>query len=201
MKALKSPSPAMLVALVALIVALGGTAVAGGVLNKKKVNKIITNRAPGLSVNHANTAGSAANADSATKADTATSAASVGGVSIQPLSLSLVDGPSFATPIDVSGSQVNVTCLSGGVQLEIDRGVSGPPISGQWIRNGLTPLVAHPPPGGGFSSGTLGVQGFTATIRESSGRVTRLIADSFYEANAYGGPEDCFVQGTIERFG
>jgi hypothetical protein len=44
------PSPAMIVACAALIVALGGTAVAGGVLNKKKVNKIITNRAPGLSV-------------------------------------------------------------------------------------------------------------------------------------------------------
>ena len=44
------PSPAMVVACIALIVALAGTAVAGGVLNKKKVNKIINNRAPGLSV-------------------------------------------------------------------------------------------------------------------------------------------------------
>ena len=55
------PSPAMGVAIVALIVALGGTAIAGGVLNKKKVNKIITNRAPGLSVSHAKTADSASN--------------------------------------------------------------------------------------------------------------------------------------------
>lgn len=53
------PSPAMSVAIVALIVALGGTAIAGGVLNKKKVNKIITNRAAGLSVSHAKTADSA----------------------------------------------------------------------------------------------------------------------------------------------
>jgi hypothetical protein len=59
------PSPAMGVAIVALIVALGGTAIAGGVLNKKKVNKIITNRAPGLSVSHAKTADSASTADSA----------------------------------------------------------------------------------------------------------------------------------------
>jgi hypothetical protein len=56
------PSPAMGVAIVALIVALGGTAIAGGVLNKKKVNKIITNRAPGLSVSHAKTADSATSA-------------------------------------------------------------------------------------------------------------------------------------------
>ena len=48
------PSPAMIVAIVALIVAIGGTAVAGGVLNKKQVKKIsnnqISNRAPGLAV-------------------------------------------------------------------------------------------------------------------------------------------------------
>jgi len=44
------PSPAMVIAIVALVAALGGTAIAGGVLNKKKVNNIITNRAPGLSV-------------------------------------------------------------------------------------------------------------------------------------------------------
>lgn len=51
------PSPAMVIAIVALIAALGGTAVAGGVLNKKKVNKIITNRAAGLTVNNANNLG------------------------------------------------------------------------------------------------------------------------------------------------
>lgn len=50
------PSPAMIVAVIALIAAIGGTAVAGGVLNKKKVNKIISNRAPGLDVKSAQTA-------------------------------------------------------------------------------------------------------------------------------------------------
>jgi len=65
----RRPSPAMLVAIAALIVALGGTAVAGGVLNKKKVNNIITNRAPGLAV------ASAKNADNATNATNAATAA------------------------------------------------------------------------------------------------------------------------------
>jgi hypothetical protein len=46
----RRPSPATVLAVAALLVALGGTAVAGGVLNKKKVNNIVTNRAPGLSV-------------------------------------------------------------------------------------------------------------------------------------------------------
>jgi len=55
----------MLVAIAALIVALGGTAVAGGVLNKKKVNNIISNRAAGLSVAKAKTADSAGTANTA----------------------------------------------------------------------------------------------------------------------------------------
>lgn len=64
----------MIVAVVALIAAIGGTAVAGGVLNKKKVNKIITNRAPGLSV------ASAKNADNAKTANSANDAANLGGL-------------------------------------------------------------------------------------------------------------------------
>ena len=47
---LRRPSPAMVVAILALIAGAGGTAVAGGVLNKTVVNKIVTKRAPGLSV-------------------------------------------------------------------------------------------------------------------------------------------------------
>ena len=60
-RALRRPSPAMVVAIVALIAALGGTAIAGGFITKKKAKKVannqITKRAPGLAV------ASAANAD------------------------------------------------------------------------------------------------------------------------------------------
>jgi hypothetical protein len=63
----------MVVAIVALIVALGGTAIAGGFITKKKAKKIAANQvnklAPGLSV------ASAKNADNATNADTATRSA------------------------------------------------------------------------------------------------------------------------------
>jgi hypothetical protein len=59
-KVLGRPSPAMVVAIVALIAALGGTAVAGGFITKKKAKKVadnqITKRAPGLSVASAKTA-------------------------------------------------------------------------------------------------------------------------------------------------
>jgi hypothetical protein len=54
---------ANVVGYLALFVALSGTAVAGGVLNKKKVNAIITNRAPSLSV------ATAANAQNATNSE------------------------------------------------------------------------------------------------------------------------------------
>lgn len=69
------PSPAMLVAAVALVLALGGTAVAAPELSlndvkkvakkqaKKQAGKLINKRAPGLTVAHANTAGTANSAN------------------------------------------------------------------------------------------------------------------------------------------
>jgi hypothetical protein len=63
----RRPSPAMVVAIVALIAALGGTAIAGGVINKKKAkniaNNVVTQRAPGLSVASAKSADNAKNSD------------------------------------------------------------------------------------------------------------------------------------------
>jgi hypothetical protein len=71
MKVFRRPSPAMIVAIVALIAALGGSAVAGGVLNKKKAkniaNNVVTQRAPGLSVASAKSADSANSAKDADK--------------------------------------------------------------------------------------------------------------------------------------
>ena len=66
------------VAYLALFVALSGTAMASGVLNKKQVNKIITKRAPGLSVADANSAGNAKSADNAKNADKLGGVAAVG---------------------------------------------------------------------------------------------------------------------------
>jgi hypothetical protein len=66
-RVIRRPSPAMIVAIVALIAALGGTAVAGGFITKKKAKNIannqITQRAPGLSVASAKSADSAKNSD------------------------------------------------------------------------------------------------------------------------------------------
>ena len=69
----RRPSPAMVIAIVALIVALGGTALAGGFITKKKAKKIAANQvnklAPGLSVAHAGAADNATNATNATNAN------------------------------------------------------------------------------------------------------------------------------------
>src|SRR5687768_6803416 len=69
----RKPSPAILVAVLALVAALTGTAVAGPDASTatKQINKL----APGLSVAHADTASNATNAQNAAHADTATNAA------------------------------------------------------------------------------------------------------------------------------
>jgi hypothetical protein len=97
----RRPSPSMIVAILALIVALCGTAIAGGVLTKKKVNKVITNRAPGLSVasaKKADSATSAINATNATTADKAKNADAVGGTPKTGLGAGIVLGSLDVTP-------------------------------------------------------------------------------------------------------
>lgn len=76
------PSPALVISVIALIAAVGGGSFAIAALNQGKVKKIakrqankqIRSKAPGLSVNHANSADTATNADHATNADLATNA-------------------------------------------------------------------------------------------------------------------------------
>jgi hypothetical protein len=80
MNRIRQPSPALIVAVLALVAALAGTAVAGpdastSAISKKKVKSIATKQinklAPGLSVAHADTATSATTADSAAQAENA----------------------------------------------------------------------------------------------------------------------------------
>jgi hypothetical protein len=76
----KAPSPALVISLIALFVALGGTSIAATKAitakhkDKKADTKLIKKLAPSLSVKHAKTANSATNASHASTADTATSA-------------------------------------------------------------------------------------------------------------------------------
>jgi hypothetical protein len=77
-RVIRRPSPAMVVAIVALIAALGGTAVGAAFVTKKQAKKVAANQvnklAPGLSVASAKSADSANTANSANTATTAGSA-------------------------------------------------------------------------------------------------------------------------------
>jgi hypothetical protein len=98
----RRPSPAMIVASAALIVALAGTAMAAptaikSILNKKEKKQAsniaknqVNNLAPGLSVKHANTAGSA---------DTAKQADAVGGQALAKIAIARSD-PSTGAQCD-----------------------------------------------------------------------------------------------------
>lgn len=83
-RVIRRPSPAMIVAIVALIAALGGTAIGAAFVTKKQSKKIAANQvnklAPGLSVASAKSADSAKTADSANTANSATTAGSANNV-------------------------------------------------------------------------------------------------------------------------
>ena len=125
----------MVIAIVALIAALGGSAIAASALNKKKVNSIITNRAAGLSVLKAKTADSATNATNATHATTAdratnvlfarvtytTATPSIGAQSggISGAGESFLGAANIVFPRDMSGCSITATGVSGGNTLII----------------------------------------------------------------------------------
>jgi hypothetical protein len=105
-RVIRRPSPAMVVAVVALIAALGGTAFAGGFITKKKAknvaNNVVTQRAPGLSVASAKTADSATNSDA------------LGGLPLRGLSMwVLLNSTGTGGVIDSSGG-VTTTVLGTG---------------------------------------------------------------------------------------
>ena len=190
-----------LIAYLALFVALSGGSFAVAALNrpekrvvKRIVNKQITRRAPRLSVKYAN------GANEARHAGTAESAGSIGGVSIEPVRITLPDGGPPAPVVLVDGSFLRVSACSGGqVGLQFGRTPTSPPLLYELVDPGGTVMNLLVPGSSVTSSNSK--FGLRASIREGSGRVTRIFIDGFYEQNSSGGADDCFVQGTIERFG
>jgi hypothetical protein len=125
----RRPSPAMVVAIVALIAALGGTAIGAAFVTKKQAKKIAKNQvnklAPGLSV------ASAKNADNATNATSANSAKNVFFASVDyndstPAVVSGTPGivgsgedflgaPGLTFPRSMDGCAITVNLFNGGV--------------------------------------------------------------------------------------
>jgi hypothetical protein len=135
----------MVVAIIALILGLLGTAIAAGPLTKKKVNKIITKRAPGLTVGAANKAGTADNANAlggqaasafrtASASDVRTDNVAAEGSVNPALSVSITTTgtktlTAFATVEAVSdgGTDDNINC-----QITID-GMASPHVVGTYV--------------------------------------------------------------------
>ncbi len=127
------PGPAFVVAVLALLAALMGTAAAGsattsGAINKKKVKKIATKQinklAPGLSVanaTHAESADRATNADSATNAGDANT---VGGKSAAQLESHAFNDPGSTAflPAGAGTTTANTLDLPAGSYLILGRG-------------------------------------------------------------------------------
>jgi len=119
-------TPATVISIIALVVALGGTAVAGGVLNKKKVNTIIDNRAPGLSVlkaKSADEAGKAGNVFGATVNDGGTvTAATLPGTTANKVSNTFT----YHFPRSVTGCIVTGSAWFDGQDTAIPSGTANP---------------------------------------------------------------------------
>ena len=124
------PSPAMIVAVIALALGMVGTAVAGtdglnAKLSKSKVKKIadkeIAKKAPGLSVSHAGSADSATTANSANRADSADSATTAGSANgVTPVKINFTPtGNASGTVFHAGGLKIDATC-SGGSLTQLD---------------------------------------------------------------------------------
>jgi hypothetical protein len=114
----------MIVAMVALIAALAGTAFAGGFVTKKKVNKIITNRAPSLAVGSAKSADTAKNATTATTATNADNATTAN--SAKNVLWAVVSDAGTGTAATLARSNVPVTVTDAtGVDVDFGRNVAG----------------------------------------------------------------------------
>lgn len=127
---------------------------------------------------------------------------SVGGIDLEPVSIAMSSPDTQGVkPLSIGGSFVEFTCTASAVEVEVRREAGNTPeIIAQIFRDMFDPIVSRPGADSAVTSSANRL-GFAGTIRESSGRITRLEADAFFDLNAYGGTDDCFIQGTLERFG
>jgi hypothetical protein len=130
-RVIRRPSPAMVVAIVALIAALGGTAFAGGFITKKKAKKVannaITQRAPGLAVASAKTADTANTANTAKNvffgsfiydAGNTTTVVKAASPGVTGAPESFLGAPKVHFPRDMTNCAISALVLTGGGTFE-----------------------------------------------------------------------------------
>lgn len=213
------PAPARahlvtLVALTALAMTCGGTAVAAHVAKNSVTSTSIKNNAVKskdlkdgsvASVDIADGTVDSADVkdDALTGADIAESslgtvpnATAVGGVQITPLSVSI---PSTSGPVQVlsqSGTVFSLDC-GGSVSLVYSRSASGPPMVLTSVTDPSSVLADSPAPGESATANLADGQFTVAIVSPSGGSVTAELT-GIYELNA-SGTNDCFYRGTITR--
>ena len=202
------------IAVLALLVACGGTAVAAGLAKDSVTSRSIKNNAvksKDLKDGGVTTAdlkdgtiGSEDVKDDAlTGADIAEgslgavpSATTVGGVQITPLSVSLPSGATAVPVLSESGTSLSLDC-GGSVVLVYGRQAAGPPFLLSSVSDPNSALTTSLDPG---ESGTSNVADgrHTATIVLPAGGSVTAEFTGIYEVNA-AGTNDCFYRGTITR--
>jgi hypothetical protein len=109
------PSPSLIISVLALIVAVGGGAFAIAASDGKKIrriaNRVVTKRAPKLSVLHATSAGTASVAVSAGIAD---SARTINGVHLGKVDTRIPPGTGQTTVFSANGLTLSATCSAAG---------------------------------------------------------------------------------------
>ena len=152
-RVIRRPSPAMVVAVVALIAALTGTAFAGGFITKKKAkkvaNSVVTQRAPGLSVARAANAGNATTANSAKNVyfasvdyNNATPSIRSASPGITANGEAFEGAPQLHFPVDTTNCAVTGNVASGGSDGMIRW--SGPPPQGVSEPQDVVVVIADP---------------------------------------------------------
>jgi hypothetical protein len=202
------------IAVLALLVACGGTAVAAGLAKDSVTSRSIKNNAvksKDLKDGGVTTAdlengtiGSADVEDDAlTGADiaegslgTVPSATDVGGVKISPLAVSLPSGASAVQVISESGTVLSLDC-AGSTSVVFSRGASGPPLVITSTTDPTGTLTTSLAPGESVTSNLADGQYAATVVLPAGGSVTAEFA-GIYEVNA-AGTNDCFYRGTVTR--
>jgi hypothetical protein len=155
-RVIRRPSPAMVVAIVALIAALGGTAIGAAFVTKKQSKKIAKNQvnklAPGLSVASAKSADNATNATSANSAknvlfasvdyNDSTPAVVSGTPGIVGNGEAFLGAPRLTFPRDTTNCAVTASVASGGPDGMVRW--SGPPPQGVSDATNVVVNIADP---------------------------------------------------------
>lgn len=196
----RRPSPAMVLAGVALLVALGGTGYAAtrraGHADRRQDRKLILRMAPKLAVRRAAFADAAGRASTAASADTAANADALDGQRMRSFSASFVTSESHQL-LDFGGIALQAICTGGNVGLEVvNRSGQSAALQAGWIRESGTAASAQDgnlaDGGSDVISSIPGPGSGTAAVSFADGSVTTLIYAYHTAAQAGSG---CHVFG------